>query len=200
MMFNQCVSWVAQGGPLKRSGRHRQPAIRRTRLKPLPPIDVRLGRCPAWIAVLAILFVMAPATKAEPETRPNILLLVADNWAWPHAGACGDRSVKTPTFDRIAKRGALFTHTFCQVPSCSAARAVLLTGQASHRLEDAANLWGLFPDHLTTYPDILREHGYVTGYMVKGWGPGIYRGAKHTRLNPAGTAYKSLDAFLQKVP
>lgn len=149
---------------------------------------------------LAVLFGNAPAEAADQGARPNILLLVGDNWAWPHAGACGDPSVKTPTFDQIARQGALFTHTFCQVPSCSAARAVLLTGQASHRLEDAANLWGLFPDHLTTYPELLREHGYATGYMVKGWGPGIYRGQKHTKLNPAGTAYPSLDAFLQEVP
>ncbi|MCH2181752.1 MAG: sulfatase [Mariniblastus sp.] len=155
-----------------------------------------------WLLAVAltVLIGTVPAEAADQGARPNILLLVGDNWAWPHAGACGDRSVKTPTFDRIAKRGVLFTHTFCQVPSCSAARAVLLTGQASHRLEDAANLWGLFPDHLTTYTAILREHGYATGYTVKGWGPGIYRGAKHTRLNPAGTAYKSFDGFLQKVP
>ena len=73
---------------------------------------------------LAVFMGNVPSEAADPEARPNILLLVGDNWAWPHAGACGDRSVKTPTFDRIAKRGVLFTHTFCQVPSCSAARAV----------------------------------------------------------------------------
>ncbi|MCP4436671.1 MAG: sulfatase-like hydrolase/transferase, partial [Actinomycetia bacterium] len=73
---------------------------------------------------LAVLFGNAPAEAADQGARPNILLLVGDNWAWPHAGACGDPSVKTPTFDQIARQGALFTHTFCQVPSCSAARAV----------------------------------------------------------------------------
>lgn len=167
--------------------------------------SIRWIGCPVFLLTMTLVTVCSYASdeitpKSPTQTQPNILLLIADNWAWPHAGACGDRSVKTPNFDRLAQRGVLFTHTFCQVPSCSAARAVLLTGQASHRLEDAANLWGLFPEHLNTYPDILRKHGYATGYMIKGWGPGIYRGAKHTRLNPAGTAYQSFDAFLKQVP
>ena len=142
----------------------------------------------------------AADTADRSPSRPNILLLLADNWAWPHAGIYGDKSVKTPTFDRIASEGALFTHAFCQVPSCSSARAVLLTGQASHRLEDAANLWGLFPEHVKTYPQLLRKSGYSTGYMVKGWGPGIYHGEKHTKRNPAGDKFESFDAFLDSVP
>lgn len=140
-----------------------------------------------------------PASESQRTGAPNILLLLADNWAWPHAGACGDKSVKTPTFDQLAKKGTLFTHAFCQVPSCSAARAVLLTGQASHRLQDAANLWGHFPESLVTYPSLLQKKGYATGYTIKGWGPGRYRGQKHTRLNPAGDKYSSFEQFLDKV-
>jgi hypothetical protein len=43
---------------------------------------------------VGVLFLVAAAwaaTAAESE-RPNFLLLMADNWAWPHAGACGDPS------------------------------------------------------------------------------------------------------------
>ena len=39
--------------------------------------------------------------------RPNIMFLMADDWSWPHAGILGDPVVKTPHFDRIARRGAL---------------------------------------------------------------------------------------------
>ncbi len=134
------------------------------------------------------------------KNQPNILLLLADNWAWPHASACGDSSVSTPTFDRIAKNGALFNYTFCQVPSCSAARAVLLTGQAMHRLGQAANLWGRFPARLPVYPQLLAKNGYTTGYTIKGWGPGFYKGKKHSSQNPAGKKYKSFADFLDKAP
>ena len=143
--------------------------------------------------------VYSQETRTEPS-RPNVLLLLADNWAWPHAGACGDKSVSTPTFDRIARNGVLFRYTFCQVPSCSAARAVLLSGQAMHRLGEAANLWGRFPDRLKVYPKLLAQKGYAVGYSMKGWGPGHYRGKKHTGVNPAGKRYPSFDAFLKKLP
>ena len=45
------------------------------------------------------------------EKRPNILLALADDWGWPHAGAYGDKVVKTPTFDRLAREGVLFEHS-----------------------------------------------------------------------------------------
>ena len=154
----------------------------------------------ASLALVALgLCTAVPAEETRPA-RPNVLLLLADNWAWPHASACGDKSVSTPTFDRIAENGALFRYTFCQVPSCSAARAVLLTGQAMHRLGEAANLWGRFPAHLQAYPRLLEKNGYTTGYTIKGWGPGFYKGKKNSSVNPAGNKYESFAAFLKKAP
>ena len=146
-------------------------------------------------SVLAICRVNA----AEPvESRPNILLLLADNWAWPHASICGDKSVKTPSFDRLAREGVMFTHAFCQVPSCSPARAVLLTGQVSHRLQDAASLWGKFPETIPTYTDQLSKAGYQTAYTIKGWGPGIFHGEHHKKRNPAGSFHASFKEFYAK--
>jgi len=164
-------------------------------------MSLRISLLP--LLIFAAIPIAFPSDSEGTETatgRPNILLLLADNWAWPHASAYGDRSVRTPTFDRVARNGALMTHAFCQVPSCSPARAVLLTGQASHRLEDAASLWGIFPDHLPVYPQILEAEGYSTGYSLKGWGPGYYRGRRHTASNPAGTQYSSFKQFLSSVP
>lgn len=83
------------------------------------------------------------------ESRPNILILMADNWAWPHASALGDPVVQTPTFDRLAASGVVFRHAFCSVPSCAPARAVFLTGRHAHRLGPAANLHGTFPTSTT---------------------------------------------------
>jgi len=134
----------------------------------------------------------------DESTRPNILIILGDNWAWPHASAAGDLVVKTPTFDRIAREGALCTHTFCQVPSCSPARAVLLTGQACHRLGDAANLWSSWPHSLITYPEILEDAGYIVGCEGKGWGPGVIYQRSNARRNrnPAGRQFASFAKFL----
>src|SRR5438105_4078622 len=80
------------------------------------------------------------AAEPPPDKRPNILFAMADDWAWPHAGAYGDKVIKTPTFDRVAKEGVLFSHVFSVTPSCTASRAAVLTGQWAHRLEEAGNL------------------------------------------------------------
>ena len=132
----------------------------------------------------------------------NILLILADNWAYPHASACGDPVVSTPNFDRIVREGALFSNAFCQVPSCSPARAVLLTGQACHRLRDAANLWGSWPHSLRTYPELLEDSGYRVGQEIKGWGPGVVFQKSNARRNrnPAGRKFDSFSSFLDKTP
>src|ERR1035438_1954110 len=83
----------------------------------------------------------AAAMQSRPR-QPNILLLLADNWAWPHASCYHDPVIQTPTFDRLAKEGVVFTHSFAPNPSCSPSRSQLLSGQDAHRLGEAASLYG----------------------------------------------------------
>lgn len=140
------------------------------------------------------LFLQALAAQRRP---PNILLLLADNWAWPHASAYGHALTRTPTFDRLARQGVLFTNAFAPTPSCSPSRAGILTGQATHRLEDAASLHSLFPSKFPVYTDSLAAAGYRTGHTGKGWGPGDF--VKSARKdNPAGPVFRSFGEFLGK--
>ena len=46
--------------------------------------------------LLGIMVSLGVATPVWSDTRPNILLCVADDWGWPHAGAYGDPVVQTP--------------------------------------------------------------------------------------------------------
>lgn len=148
------------------------------------------------IALLSLLLLAAPQAADE---RPNILLCIADDWSAGHAGAYGDKTVRTPTFDRVATEGALFTGHFCASPSCTPSRAALLTGQAIHRLEDSGNLWSLLSAKIDTYPDLLEKQGYVVGLQGKGWGPGDFKAGGRAR-NPAGPNVKSFSDFLASVP
>ena len=72
-------------------------------------------------------------TKAK---RPNILFALADDWSWPHASIAGAKVIKTPTFDRIAREGVMFTNAFVTSPSCTPSRASIVTGQYIWRLEE----------------------------------------------------------------
>jgi arylsulfatase A-like enzyme len=152
------------------------------------------------IGILAIILMSClVASGPAAETRPNLLLIMADNWSWPHASALGDRLCKTPAFDQLARDGVLFNHAFAPHPSCAPSRAAMLAGKVSHRLEDAANLWGRFPAKFAVYPDILEQAGYEIGHAGKGWAPGSVPDSGRTR-NPAGPKFASLEEFLAKLP
>ena len=145
------------------------------------------------------LLLLAGVLAAAADTRPNILYCLADDWAWPHAGVYGDRVVRTPTFDRVAREGIRFNYCFSAASSCTPSRAAMLTGQYPHRLEQGSCLWGYLPKKFPVYPDLLEKAGYVVGVTRKGWGPGDFRVGGFTR-NPAGPGFKDLATFLKAVP
>ncbi|MDQ3651474.1 MAG: sulfatase [Acidobacteriota bacterium] len=169
-----------------------------------------------------LLFLTAPTYSTwQAGKRPNILFIIADDWSYPHAGSYGDKVVKTPNFDRVARQGALFTNSFCVSPSCTPSRAAVLTGQAVHRLEEGANLHGFLPKKFAVYPDLLEAAGYHVGYTRKGWAPGVLGGTGRVQnsqvtatqvidsakleengrtRNPAGPAYKSFEEFFKGKP
>lgn len=156
----------------------------------------------AWTIGLGLTWALAleaETTTGQAEERPNILFALADDWAWPHAGAYGDQVVKTPTFDRLAQEGVRFNYAYVAAPTCTASRGAILTGQAIHRLQQGANLWSQLPERFRCYPDVLEEAGYVVGVTRKGWGPGTLKDTGRTR-NPAGPAFKSFAQFYRTVP
>jgi len=150
-------------------------------------------------SLLLVLAASPAAAQPSDDRRPNVLLVIADDWSYPHAGAYGDRTVRTPSFDRIAREGARFPHAFAAAPSCTPSRAALLTGQAVHRLEEGGNLHGFLPQRYPVYPDLLEHAGYFVGYTGKGWGPGRFEPGGRSR-NPAGPMFKSFEEFLERRP
>ncbi|MBN2312761.1 MAG: sulfatase [Sedimentisphaerales bacterium] len=135
----------------------------------------------------------------KAKQRPSILFCLADDWAWPHASIAGDKIVKTPTFDRVAREGVLFENAFVSAPSCTPSRGAILTGQWHWRLEEGGNLWSTLPAKFPVYPDVLEEVGYFVGYTRKGWGPGRDEPGGRKR-NPAGPRYKDFRQFLDARP
>jgi N-sulfoglucosamine sulfohydrolase len=142
----------------------------------------------------------AAALQADKAslTKPNILFAVADDWGYGHAGVFWDTTVQTPTFDRVAREGLLFTNAHISSPSCTPSRGAILAGQHFWRLGAAANLWSLWPGSVTVYPNLLAEQGgYVVGHTRKGWGPGQVADRVG---NPAGPAFANFAQFLERRP
>lgn len=120
------------------------------------------------------------AQKVQSETkRPNILFAIADDWSL-HAGAYGTPWVKTPTFDRVAREGLLFTNAYTPMAKCAPSRAILLTGRHLWQNEEAGNHMAYFPAKLKSWPEVLTENGWHMGITGKGWGPGIANDAQGT--------------------
>ncbi len=160
----------------------------------------RCVRAGGLLAALLLISSGAGALRAtETNQRPNILFCLADDWSWPHAGVYGDKTIKMPTFDRVAREGMLFNYCFSASPSCSASRAAMLTGQYPHRLEEGSCLWGFLPNKFPVYPDLLEKAGYTIGCTRKGWGPGDFTAGGFTH-NPAGPLFGNFREFFKTVP
>ena len=138
--------------------------------------------------VLGLVFLLASTTSFAAE-RPNILFCISDDQSYEHTGANGDRVVKTPAFDRIAREGVRFTHAFCDAPTCGPSRSAILTGQHIWRLKEAGNIHSTLPAEFATYTDMLEESGYFVGATGKAWSPGRLEPGGRTQ-NPAGKMYE----------
>ena len=147
--------------------------------------------------MLRPLLFLALATSSLLAAPPNVLLLIADNWSYAHAGANGDPVVSTPVFDRVCREGMRFTNAFCPVPSCSPTRSCIVTGRAAHQLEDAASLWSKFSAKFRVFGDALSEAGYHVGFAGKGWSPGNFKDFGRT-VNPAGPQFEGFPAFMKE--
>jgi len=158
-----------------------------------------MGLGAASLAVAGCENASEPFGSGASKNRPNILFCLADDWSWPHASIAGDKVVKTPTFDRVARQGVLFENAFVSSPSCTPSRGAILTGQWHWRLEEGGNLWSTLQAKFAVYPDLLEEAGYHVGYTRKGWGPGRDAPGGRTR-NPAGPQYKNFREFMKARP
>ena len=110
------------------------------------------------LIVVSILgFLLSPVLVAKDAARPNILFALADDWSYPHAGAYGCTWVKTPTFDRIARQGLLFTQVYTPTAKCAPSRCAILTGRNPWQLGPAVNHISYFPADIKSYPEALEE-------------------------------------------
>ncbi len=98
-----------------------------------------------FLALFFLTLINISRSEESKSARPNILLIMSDNQSWNHLSCYGDPVVQTPNIDKIAEQGVKFTQAYCAAPSCSPARAGMLTGQDIWRLEDGADLNDLAP-------------------------------------------------------
>lgn len=127
---------------------------------------------------LALLPGMAVGGERAPA-RPNIVILLADDWGFTDVGAFGGE-IATPNIDALAAKGVRFSN-FHVAGSCAPTRAMLQTGVSNHRAGLGNMPETIPPEHLgkpgyeaqinnrvVTIADQLRAAGYRT-YLTGKW-------------------------------
>ncbi|RPI44506.1 MAG: DUF4976 domain-containing protein [Bacteroidetes bacterium] len=113
--------------------------------------------------------------KDREVTKPNILVLIADDQRWDQLGYADNPIIpemETPNLDRLAGQGVYFRNAFVTTPICAVSRASIMTGRyaSTHGMNHFQT--PLKPEVLAkTYPAVLHDHGYRTGVLGK-WGMG----------------------------
>ena len=126
----------------------------------------------------------------QGRRQPNILLSYSDDQSYPHASILGDPVVRTPAFDRVAREGVIFNHSYTACPSCTASRSALLTGRPIWNIGEAGVLYGTLPPEYPLFTHLLEDAGYHTGFVGKSWAPGDWRAGGLAR-HPFGREYSA---------
>ena len=132
---------------------------------------MQLDMKPYLLVLILALLIAGCKTPDDTIEKPNILFCIMDD-AGMHFSAYGYDWVETPAFDRVAENGILFENTYTPNAKCAPSRSSILTGRNSWQLEEAANHVLNFPAKFKTFPEVLREHSYITASTGKVWGPG----------------------------
>lgn len=110
------------------------------------------------------------------DTRPNIVLLLADDLGYNELGSYGQKIIKTPHIDSLAKKSMMFTDFYAGSPVCSPARAVLLTGKSSSHVSIRGNaafirdsVWRQIALDKNEYTlgEMFKEAGYQSAFIGK---------------------------------
>jgi choline-sulfatase len=94
-------------------------------------------------------------------SRPNIVLVMADQLTPFTTGAYGHALAKTPSMDALAERGVRFDSAYTNAPLCAPARFAFMSGQHVTRIAAYDNA-SEFPSAIPTFAHYLRKLGYHT--------------------------------------
>jgi len=148
----------------------------------------------AGVLLMALCFISYAQTS-----RPNIVVIVADDMGYADIGPYGSKDIPTPNLDALARDGVRFTDAYVSGPYCSPTRAGLLTGRYPQRFGHEYNLLPNFvaahseaglPLSEKTMADRLRAAGYSTALFGK-WHLG-----SAPRFHPMERGFEEFFGFL----
>lgn len=143
-------------------------------------------------ALTMLAFLALGLSQGIAADRPNVVLIISDDHDYEHLGFMGNTYVHTPTLDRLAERGTVFTTAHLPMSRCHPTLASLLSGRWPHQTGIYYNYGSrpLAPEG--SLPNLLKEAGYATYIGGKYW-EGLPRamGFTHGESGAAGAFVRS---------
>ena len=116
-------------------------------------------------------FSLLVSCSTETDSKPNIIIILADDAGYSDFGFMGSDEIKTPNLDQLAFDGVTFNNAYVSASVCSPSRAGLLTGMYQQRFGHECNLDSdvnnSFDPNQITIAEALKTEGYNTGLIGK---------------------------------
>lgn len=120
--------------------------------------------------LFACMCAFASTALAASDSKPNILLILADDLGYQDLGYQGSPDIESPHIDRLATNGIRFTDGYVSASVCSPSRAGLMTGRYQQRFGHESNVppipFGMDLNE-ATLGQKLQQDGYRTGIVGK---------------------------------
>lgn len=125
-----------------------------------------------WITCLILLAAngLVRQLYAQGLSRPNIILIVADDLGYGDLGCYGGRLAPTPYIDRLAAEGVRFTDGYASAATCAPSRLGLMSGRYQQRMGAYSNSTSPrahIPENHPLMPQMLHSSGYHTAHIGK---------------------------------
>lgn len=119
-------------------------------------------------AFLAFILILSYG-KLVAQEQPNFIFILTDDQQYGLMGCTGNNIVQTPNLDKLASEGVLFTNAHITSAICTPSRASILTSQFERKHGINFNSGTSMSEEGwdNTYPVVMRENGYYTGWIGK---------------------------------
>jgi len=159
---------------------------------------------PASFLFVLLFWFFTVKVQSSAGSRPNIVIIYADDLGIGDVGCFGNDTINTPNIDSLCHNGAKFSHHVVAAPVCTPSRSALLTGRYPKRIgihgDDSTkaffrlpvSVWtpssaGL-PEEEVTFAEVAKEAGYKTGIIGK-WHLGLNCPGKPGCHNPLNQGF-----------
>lgn len=124
------------------------------------------------------------------ETRPNVVVFLADDLGWGDLACYGHPLIKTPHLDKFATQGLRLTQCYSASAVCSPSRSAIVTGRTPYRNGVFTWIPAGRDIHLRrseiTFARLLHDQGYATCHVGKWHLNGYFNDPRHPQPNDHG--------------